>query len=87
MCVLTSHIILLLLVFVFPVELSNSNRDGLFRSNKVLIGDDSFINANFPIIADSTDSIAKISEQCLKDTKTQLVALQSRLPWAVESNF
>ena len=87
MCVLTSRIILLLLVFVFPVELAYSNSDDAFGSNKDLIDDDSFINANFPIISDSTDSIAKISEQCLKDTKTQLAALHNRLPWAVESNF
>ena len=54
--------------------------------NAALIDDDSFINSNFPIAAD-TNSIANLSQQCLQDIKTQIAALRDGLPWAIESKL
>ena len=48
--------------------------------------DDSWIKSNFPLAAESS-LIGNLSEQCLKDIKTQMGALKNGLPWAVESKL
>jgi len=67
-----------LILFTFLVPNSWAIYSDIFSGN---FDDELWIYSNFPTLGDASN----ISEQCVKDTRRQLTALQHGLPWATKS--